>query len=89
MAQTPTKYELAINIKKALGLEMLAQVARRADSNKRTDPGAAGNGGTSAPNPNQHAGHAEQPCSCRQQSSHGVLSLAINNIGEPCEAEGI
>jgi hypothetical protein len=25
MAQTPTKYELAINIKKALGLEMLAQ----------------------------------------------------------------
>ena len=37
MAQTPTKYELAINIKKALGLEMLAQVARRADSNKRTD----------------------------------------------------
>ena len=37
MAQTPTKYELAINIKKALGLEMLAQVVRRADSNKRTD----------------------------------------------------
>ena len=38
MAQAPTKYELAINnIKKALGLEMLAQVARRADSNKRTD----------------------------------------------------
>ena len=37
MAQTPTKYELAINIKKALGIEMLAQVARRADSNKRTD----------------------------------------------------
>jgi len=33
MAQTPTKYELAINIKKALGLEMLAQVALRADSN--------------------------------------------------------
>jgi hypothetical protein len=25
MAQTPTKYELAINIKKALGLEMLAR----------------------------------------------------------------
>jgi hypothetical protein len=39
MAQAPTKYELAINIKKALDLEMLAQVARRADSNKRTDPG--------------------------------------------------
>ena len=37
MAQTPTKYELAINSKKALGLEMLAQVARRANSNKRTD----------------------------------------------------
>jgi hypothetical protein len=37
MAQAPTKYELAINIKKALDLEMLAQVARRADSNKRTD----------------------------------------------------
>jgi hypothetical protein len=37
MAQTPTKYELAINIKKALGLEMPAQVARRADSNRRTD----------------------------------------------------
>jgi hypothetical protein len=36
MAQTPTKYELVINIKKALGLEMPAQVARRA-SNKRTD----------------------------------------------------
>jgi hypothetical protein len=34
MAQTPTKYELAINIKKALGP---AQVARCADSNKRTD----------------------------------------------------
>jgi hypothetical protein len=37
MAQTPTKYELAINIKKLLGLEMPAQVARRAHSNQRTD----------------------------------------------------
>jgi hypothetical protein len=51
---------------------------------------AAGSGGTSAPNQNQpHAGHAKQPCSRRQQSSHGVVSFAISDIGERCEAEGI
>ena len=32
---------------------------------------------------------AKQPRSSRQQGSHGVLSLAISDISERCEAEGI
>jgi hypothetical protein len=58
-------------------------------TNPRHGSPACGSGGTSAPKPNQHCGHAEHPCSRRQQGSHGVLSLATSDIGERCEAEGI
>ena len=44
------------------------------------DGPGGGSGGTSAPNPNQHASCAKQPRSSRQQGSHGVLSLAIGDI---------
>jgi len=59
------------------------------DSNARLTDQGDGKRGTSAPNPNQHASRAKQPCSRWQQGSHGVLSLAISDIGERCETEGI
>jgi hypothetical protein len=46
-------------------------------------------GGASAPIQNQRGSRGKQPCSRRRQSSHGVISLAISDIGERCEAEGI